>query len=81
MLLRTYKDGQAKLNAYLEDYAFLIDGLVTLFETTGELRWFEEAFALTETMIEEFWDEEEGGFFFTGQSHEKLDRALERLLR
>lgn len=72
LLLRTYKDGRAKLNAYLEDYAFYIDGLVTLFETTGELRWFAEACALTNTMIDEFWDEQEGGFFYTGRSHEDL---------
>ena len=72
LLLRTYKDGEAKLNAYLEDYAFYIDGLVALFETTGEIQWFKEACALTDTMIEEFWDEEEGGFFFTGRSHEEL---------
>jgi uncharacterized protein YyaL (SSP411 family) len=72
LLLRTYKDGQAKLNAYLEDYAFYIDGLLTLFETTGELEWFQEAGALAATMIDEFWDEQEGGFFFTGKSHEEL---------
>jgi uncharacterized protein YyaL (SSP411 family) len=72
LLLRTYKDGKAKLNAYLEDYAFFIDGLVTLFETSGELQWLEEASALTATMIDEFWDDEEGGFFFTGRSHEGL---------
>jgi uncharacterized protein len=72
LLLRSYKDGQAKLNAYLEDYAFYIDGLLTLFETSGELRWFEEACALSNTMIDEFWDEQEGGFFYTGRSHEDL---------
>jgi hypothetical protein len=72
LLLRTYKDGQAKLNAYLEDYAFFIDGLVTLFETSGELQWLEEARTLTAAMIEEFWDDEEGGFFYTGRSHEDL---------
>jgi len=72
LLLRTYKDGQAKLNAYLEDYAFYVDGLVTLFETTGELEWFQEARSLTATMIDEFWDDEEGGFFYTGRSHEDL---------
>ena len=72
LLLRTYKDGQAKLNAYLEDYAFLIDGLVTLFESSGELQWLEEARTLAATMIEEFWDDEEGGFFYTGRSHENL---------
>ena len=72
LLLRTYKNGIAKFNGYLEDYAFLIDGLLTLFETKGELRWFSEALSLTERMIEEFWDEDNGGFFFTGQSHENL---------
>jgi len=72
LLLRTWKNGTAKFNAYLEDYAFLIDGLVTLFETDGQLRWFTEALSLTERMISEFWDSENGGFFFTGKSHEQL---------
>jgi uncharacterized protein len=71
-LRRTYKDGQAKLNGYLEDYAFLIDGLLSLFETTGEFEWLAEATSLARTMIDEFWDENEGGFFFTGRSHEVL---------
>jgi uncharacterized protein YyaL (SSP411 family) len=71
-LLRTWKDGRAKFNAYLEDYAFLIEGLLTLFETTGELRWLKEAIALADRMIEEFWDDESGGFYFTGKSHESL---------
>ncbi|HEX8137711.1 MAG TPA: thioredoxin domain-containing protein [Pyrinomonadaceae bacterium] len=72
LLLRTYKDGQAKLNGYLEDYSFYADGLTALYEATGELRWLEEAQAITERMIEEFWDEAEGGFFYTGESHEEL---------
>jgi len=72
LLLRTYKDGVAKFNAYLEDYAFLIEGLVTLYETGGEFRWLKEAIALTDRMIEEFWDNDGAGFFFTGTSHENL---------
>ena len=71
-LLRTWKDGVAKFNGYLEDYSFLIEGLVTLFETTGEFRWLTKALALSVVMIQEFWDEEAGGFFFTGKSHENL---------
>jgi uncharacterized protein YyaL (SSP411 family) len=71
-LLRTWKDGVAKFNAYLEDYAFLIEGLVTLYETTGDFRWLTEALTLTEIMIAEFWDDDAGGFFFTGKSHESL---------
>ena len=72
LLLRTYKDGKAKLNAYLEDYAFLIEGLLTLSETSGELSWLLEALRLADRMIEEFWDSENAGFFFTGKSHESL---------
>jgi len=72
LLLRTYKDAQAKFNAYLEDYAFFIEGLVTLYETTGEFRWLNEALTLTDRMIEEFRDDENGGFYFTGNSHENL---------
>jgi uncharacterized protein YyaL (SSP411 family) len=71
-LLRTHKDGIAKYNAYLEDYAFFIDGLVTLYETTGELEWLTEAISLNQRMVDEFWDEQDGGFFFTGKSHENL---------
>jgi uncharacterized protein YyaL (SSP411 family) len=72
LLLRTYKDGEAKLNAYLEDYACLIDGLISLYEATGTLKWIESALSLADKMIEEFWDEDSGGFFFTGKSHEQL---------
>jgi uncharacterized protein YyaL (SSP411 family) len=72
LLLRSYKDGEAKLNAYLEDYSFYAEGLLTLFETTGELEWFNEARNLSDVMLAEFWDDEEGGFFFTGNSHEQL---------
>ena len=72
LLLRTSRSGESKLNAYLEDYAGLIEGLIALFESTGELEWIESANHLANTMIAQFWDEEEGGFFFTGNSHEQL---------
>ena len=72
LLLRTYKDGEAKLNAYLEDYACLIHGLISLYEATGTLKWIESAISLADRMIEEFWDDDSGGFFFTGKSHERL---------
>lgn len=71
-LLRTYKDGQSKLNGYLEDYAYVIDGLLALYEASFDPRWFEEARALAETMIAQFWDAEAGGFFFTSADHERL---------
>jgi uncharacterized protein len=72
LLLRTHKDNQSKLNAYLEDYAFYAEGLVMLYQATGNLRWLEEAIDITERMVEEFWDGEDGGFFYTGKSHEEL---------
>ena len=72
LLMRTYKDGEAKLNGYLEDYASLIEGLISLYEATGTLKWIENAIRLADKMIEEFWDEQDGGFFFTGKSHEQL---------
>ena len=71
-LLRTWKDGQAKLNAYLEDHAFLLEALISLYEATFEPRWFAEARALADTMIERFADEDNGGFFETSSDHEQL---------
>jgi uncharacterized protein len=72
LLLRTYKDGTAKLNAYLEDYANFADGLIQLFQVSGEAKYLKEAKRLADLMITEFWDEEAGGFYFTGNSHENL---------
>ncbi len=71
-LLSVYKDGQAKLNSYLDDYAFLSSALLDAFEATFEPAYFDLAQQLTSTMLEEFWDAEQGGFFFTGKSHETL---------
>ena len=71
-LLRSYKDGQAKLNGYLEDYANLAMGLLALYEATFNPRWFTEARRLADQMLDLFWDEEDGGFFSTGKDHEEL---------
>jgi uncharacterized protein YyaL (SSP411 family) len=71
-LLHTYRDGRAKLDAYLDDYTHLIDGLTRLYEATGEPGWIEAALSLADIMIAEFVDAEQGGFFFTGSRHEKL---------
>ena len=71
-LLRTYKDGQAKLKGYLEDYAFLIDGLIALHEVTFDALWLREAIVLGEGMVELFWDEASGQFYDTGTDHEEL---------
>jgi uncharacterized protein YyaL (SSP411 family) len=71
-LLRTYKDGDARLNAYLEDHAFLLEALLTLYEASFETRWFEQARALADTTIARFGDPERGGFFSTSADHEEL---------
>lgn len=71
-LLRTYGAGQAKLNAYLDDYVFLADGLIALHQATGERVWLDEAARLLDLTIEWFWDEQGGGFFFTSRDHEQL---------
>jgi uncharacterized protein YyaL (SSP411 family) len=71
-LLRTFKDGRAHLNAYLEDHAYLVEALLTLYEASFEPRWFAEARALADTTIERFADDEHGGFFETSSDHERL---------
>ncbi len=76
-LLRTYRDGLAKGNAYLDDYAFLADGLLELYETTGDGRWLGEAEGLVEMLLTHYRSQEpaallDGGFFFTSSDHEDL---------
>ncbi len=75
-LLRTWKasddGGEAKLNAYLEDYSYLTDALITLYEATFEQRWMDEAVRWADAMVELFWSDEEGVFYDTGTDHEML---------
>src|SRR5215204_6548020 len=71
-LRRSYKDGRARLNGYLEDYACVADGLVALYEATFEARWLREAAALADAMNGLFWDEERGAFYDTPADHERL---------
>jgi uncharacterized protein YyaL (SSP411 family) len=71
-LLRTHKDGLSKLNGYLEDYAHLIDGLVSLYEATFAPKWLQAALELLDVANDEFWDEGTQAFFDTGKTHETL---------
>ena len=71
-LLRTWKDGRPSLNAYLEDYAFLVEALIDLHAATLDPVWFTEAQTLAQSMIEHFEDSELGGFFTTSHDHEQL---------
>ncbi|MCX7406533.1 MAG: DUF255 domain-containing protein [Planctomycetales bacterium] len=71
-LLRTHTAGKAKLNAYLDDYAFVIDGLLALHDATDDARWFKAAKELQDDQLKMFRDETGGGFFFTSHHHEEL---------
>lgn len=75
-LRRIYYQGQSRFNGCLEDYAYLLEGLVSLYEASLETEWIDRAHLLAARMIEEFWDEKEGGWFMTGLSHEKLVSRL-----
>ena len=71
-LHRSYREGQAKLPGFLEDYSFVADGLLALYEATFERRWLDAAVELTDEMISLFWDEGAGAFYDTGRHHEEL---------
>ncbi len=76
-LLRSYAaraggKAEARLNGYLDDYAYLVHGLLALHDVTAEKRWLDEAKALTETMVKFHGDNEHGGFYYTSSDHEKL---------
>lgn len=71
-LLRRYAKGEAAIPAFLDDYAFLADGLLDLADATGETDWLTEAQGLTNTLLADFWDTEEGGFYHSGTGNETL---------
>jgi uncharacterized protein YyaL (SSP411 family) len=72
LLLRSYNEGEAKIGAYLEDHAFLLEALIALFEAGCEERWLTEATRLADELIERFSDPEHGGFFSTASDGEQL---------
>jgi hypothetical protein len=71
-LLASYKDGQAHLNGYLDDYAFLLDALLELMQARFERADLEWARALADVLLEKFEDRAHGGFFFVSHDHEQL---------
>jgi uncharacterized protein YyaL (SSP411 family) len=71
-LLRSFKDGRADHQGYLEDHAFLVSGLLDLYEATSRARWLEEAIALDVILEEEFEDTTAGGYFMTSNQNEEL---------
>ncbi|HEY4311301.1 MAG TPA: thioredoxin domain-containing protein [Pirellulales bacterium] len=71
-LLHTYRNGQARFDAYLDDYACLADALVTLYEADFDERWIAEAVSLAQVILDRFADKASGGFYFTADNHESL---------
>jgi len=71
-LLHRYREGQAALSAHVDDYAFLIWGLLELYEATFEVRDLQMALNLNEDLLKHFWDERGGGFYFTADDSEEL---------
>jgi len=71
-LRRTFNRGEARLSAYLEDHAYLLEALLTLYEATFDPRWFAEAEKLAGELLDRFADPEHGGFFSTADDHETL---------
>ena len=71
-LLRIHSAGRASVDAFVEDYAALADGMISLYEATGDESWYSEARTMIDAMIERFWDHEGGGFFTVGRDGEQL---------
>jgi uncharacterized protein YyaL (SSP411 family) len=71
-VLRRYRQGDAAHPGYLDDYAFLVWGLIELYEATFDASYLGEALALNEAMIDIFWDKENGAHYFTGKGNEPL---------
>ena len=71
-LLRTYKDGKAKLQGYLEDYSYFGVSLLDVFEINPELKYLERAQEIANYLVEHFWDSETNSFYMTADDHEKL---------
>jgi uncharacterized protein YyaL (SSP411 family) len=71
-IFRRYRNEDVAYPGYLDDYAFLVWGLIELYEATFEIRYLEEALIINKAMIKFFWDEQNGGFYFTGKGNETL---------
>ncbi len=71
-LIHRFRDGQSGLPAHLDDYAFMINALIDLYETTFKVKYIKRAVELNDILIKEFWDEQNGGFYFTSSKSEEL---------
>jgi uncharacterized protein YyaL (SSP411 family) len=71
-LMRTYKEGRARIPAFLEDHALLVEALLALYEATWDARWVREARSLADELLERFWDDGAGVFYDTARDAEEL---------
>lgn len=71
-LLHAYRDGKAHLSAYVDDYAYTVEALIAMFESTGNESWIEHATTLADSMLSHFEDQQLGGFFYTADDSETL---------
>lgn len=78
-LLARYRDGEAAYPGYVDDYAFMVWGLIELYEATFELEFLQQAIELNEEMINLFWDDKKGGFFFYGHDSEQLFTRMKEI--
>ncbi len=71
-LIHRFRDGESGLPAHIDDYAFMINALIDLYETTFEIKYLKQAIKLNEILMEDFWDQQNGGFYFTSSTSEEL---------
>ncbi len=71
-LIHRFRDGESGLQAHIDDYAFMINALIDLYETNFEIKFLKRAIELNEILMKEFWDEHNGGFYFTSSKSEEL---------
>ncbi|MBK7498919.1 MAG: thioredoxin domain-containing protein [Ignavibacteriales bacterium] len=71
-LIHRFRDGESGLPAHIDDYAFMINASIDLYETTFEIEYLKRAIKLNDILMKEFWDEQSGGFYFTSSTSEKL---------
>jgi uncharacterized protein YyaL (SSP411 family) len=71
-LIHRFRDGESGLPAHIDDYSFMINALIDLYETTFEIKYLKRAYELNEILMKDFWDDQNGGFYFTSTTSEKL---------
>ncbi len=76
-LYRTYQNDEARINGYLDDYAFVIDALLGVYQITFDEQWLEPVRKLTDHVMQHFWDEDEGFFFYTDDASDLIVRKKE----